>query len=125
MAFWDFIKQLHLNDAEEKRRQQRGGFLNSVYGAIDNTGDMIGDAGKRYIDINKKGVGIAAGLAREAVVKPVVSVIASAEERQQDSLKRNQLDLINKLKDIKPEDREAFIKDNPVLQNRFKYLFTI
>ena len=120
MAFWDFIKQLHLNDAEEKRRQQRGGFLNSVYGAIDNTGDMIGDAGKRYIDINKKGVGAVAGLAREAVVKPVVSVIASAEERQQDSLKRNQLDLINKLKDIKPEDREAFIKDNPVLQNRFK-----
>lgn len=120
MAFWDFIKELRMNQEEEQKRRQEGGIKNSIFGFLDDRMDNVGDVGKKYIDLNKKGVGAAAGLAREMVVKPVVSVIASAEEKQQDDLKQNQLDVIKQLKDIKPEEREAFIKNNPILQNRYK-----
>jgi hypothetical protein len=120
MAFWDFIKELRMNQEEEQKRREQGGFKNSVFGFLDDTMDTAGDLGKKYIDINKKGVGAAAGLGREMIVKPAVSVIASAEEKQQDNMKDSQMEVIKQLKDLKPEEREDFIKNNPVLANRMK-----
>jgi hypothetical protein len=120
MAFWDFIKQLHLNDAEEKRRQQRGGFLNSVFGFLDDRLDNTGDISKKVWHAAQNTAGGATALARAVTTIPAVTAIASAEEKQQDYKKASQLDLINQLKDIKPEEREDFIKNNPVLANKLK-----
>ena len=120
MAFWDFIKQLRLNDEEEKKRREQGGVTNRIFGFLDDTLDTTGDVGKWGIERSKDVVGTVAGLGREAIVKPVVTAIASAEEKQQDYKKDSQVEVINKLKDMKPDEREEYIKSNPVLSNRYK-----
>ena len=120
MAFWDFIKELRMNQEEEQKRRQAGGVKNSIFGFLDDTMDTAGDVGKWGIERGKDTVGAVAGLGREMIVKPAVTAIASAEEKQQDFKKDSQLEVIRQLKEMRPEDRENFIKNDPVLANKFK-----
>jgi len=131
MAFWDFIKQLHLNDEEEKKRREQGGVGNKIFGFLDDTFDTVGDAGKsvnnfatrtvghHVIERTKDVAGAAAGLGREVIVKPATELIATVEEKQHDNTKANQLKLIKDLQAVKPEDRPRWIKENSGLYQSF------
>lgn len=120
MAWWDFIKAIRQDDEEEQRRQQEGGARNRVFGFLDDTLDVAGDVGRFGVERGKDAVGVAAGLGRGIVVRPAVTAIKSIEEEQQDNKKANQLAQIEQLRAMSPDDREEFIKNDPMLSRSFK-----
>jgi hypothetical protein len=124
MAWWDFLKAIRQNDDEEKRRDTEGGFKNRATGFLDDVLDKTGDtakwAGRTSRDVAQNAVGMGVGLARETFVKPVVAGIKTVEEWEQDNRREGYEGIIDQLKNVRPEDREEFIKNDPVLSRRFK-----
>lgn len=120
MAWWDFIKEIRLDQDEERKRRQQGGVKNRAFGFLDDildTGQAVGNYG---IERGKDVAGIAAGIGREVVVKPARTAIMSVEEKQQDYKKANQLSVIDKLKGMGAEERKKFIEADPLLKRSFK-----
>ena len=89
MAWLDFLKSIRLDEEEELKRQQEGGFMNRYRGLIDDAIDVGGRTIKNVANYQaenmKDAVGTVAGAIREVAIKPSVKLGMTLREGQLDS----------------------------------------
>lgn len=105
MAYWDFIKRIRQDEEEEKKRDQRGGFGNRIYGFLDDV-----------LDVGEKGVGIAAGLGREVLVKPTATAVQSLRGESESQATEAITKSVDELRKLSYEDRKKAFDDNEGLR---------